>query len=386
MSSAWPGAPGCRGLTGLPAWRGPSLARSVDDRSTIGVDWPPSGRATAGAASPRGGSGRPRWTEGHAWTRRDARCRSGRFAVDDSETARYEIVKDVVDELIDLTLNERQSGHPGGSRSKVHFVLGTLLCGAMRWDVLRPWRTFSDRFVLSAGHTVPLVYAILATLNEGMRARHALDGDERFAFPDDGRWALTWEDLLTFRHRGGLPGHAEMAGKTLLFKANTGPSGHGMPVAAGEALALKMAGCRGGQGLRRGRGGRPDARRHPRDRSTPPGAWASATSSSSSTGTTSASTRAPHPPSSTARRRTGSARTAGARWARRTAWPGSRSCARPWRRRAVTTRRACPRWPGSARRRVAATASRTPPPTASRMPSTARPSGPLARASRPATA
>ena len=113
----------------------------------------------------------------------------------------------------------------------------------MRWDVLRPWRTFSDRFVLSAGHTVPLVYAILATLNEGMRARHALDGDERFAFPDDGRWALTWEDLLTFRHRGGLPGHAEMAGKTLLFKANTGPSGHGMPVAAGEALALKMAGC-----------------------------------------------------------------------------------------------------------------------------------------------
>ena len=113
----------------------------------------------------------------------------------------------------------------------------------MRWDVLRPWRTFSDRFVLSAGHTVPLVYAILATLNEAMRARHALDGDDRFAFPDDGRWALTWEDLLTFRHRGGLPGHAEMAGKTLLFKANTGPSGHGMPVAAGEALALKMAGC-----------------------------------------------------------------------------------------------------------------------------------------------
>ena len=167
----------------------------------------------------------------------------GSFPVDDSEMARYEIVKDVVDELIDLTLNERQSGHPGGSRSKVHFVLGTLLCGAMRWDVLRPWRTFSDRFVLSAGHTVPLVYAILATLNEGMRARHALDGDERFAFPDDGRWALTWEDLLTFRHRGGLPGHAEMAGKTLLFKANTGPSGHGMPVAAGEALALKMAGC-----------------------------------------------------------------------------------------------------------------------------------------------
>ncbi len=53
------------------------------------------------------------------------------------------------------------------------------------------------------------------------------------------------EDLLTLRRRGGLPGHAEMAGKTLLFKANTGPSGHGIPVAAGEALALRMAGLAG---------------------------------------------------------------------------------------------------------------------------------------------
>ena len=49
----------------------------------------------------------------------------------------------------------------------------------------------------------------------------------------------------TFRRRGGLPGHAEMAGKTLFLKANTGPSGHGLPFAAGEALALKMAGGEG---------------------------------------------------------------------------------------------------------------------------------------------
>ncbi len=156
---------------------------------------------------------------------------------------RYEVVKDVVDELLDLTLNYRQSGHPGGSRSKAHFVLATLLSGSMRWDVQRPWRRFSDRFVLSAGHSVPLVYAILAACNESLRARQELDDDPRFAFPEEGRWALTWEDLLEFRHRGGLAGHAEMAGKTLFLKANTGPSGHGMPIAAGEALALKMAGC-----------------------------------------------------------------------------------------------------------------------------------------------
>jgi transketolase len=156
---------------------------------------------------------------------------------------RWEVVKDLVDEMIDLSLNYRQSGHPGGSRSKVHATLALMLSGAMRWDVLRPWRPFCDRFVLSAGHTIPLIYSCLAVLNECMRARHARDNDPAFAFPDDGKWALTWEDLLVLRRNKGLSGHAEMEGKTLFLKANTGPSGHGMPAAAGEALALKAAGC-----------------------------------------------------------------------------------------------------------------------------------------------
>ena len=155
----------------------------------------------------------------------------------------WEVVKDVVDEFIDLSLNYRQSGHPGGSRSKVHLLLATLLSGAMRWDIRRPWLPFADRFVLSAGHTVPVVYSTLAALNETLRIRAARDPDPAFAFPDGGRWALTHEQLLTLRHRGGLPGHPEMAGKTLFLKFNTGPSGHGMPPAAGEALALKLAGA-----------------------------------------------------------------------------------------------------------------------------------------------
>ena len=177
-------------------------------------------------------------------------ARSGRdldagqlFAAAEPDFARYEMVKDLVDECIDLALNYRQSGHPGGSRSKVHMMLAVLLSGAMRWDVLRPWRRFGDRFVLSAGHTVPLVYATLAVLNEAVRARHERTGAAEFVFPDDGRWALTWEWLLRLRRRGGLPGHAEMQGKTLFLKFNTGPSGHGMPPAAGEALSLKLAGA-----------------------------------------------------------------------------------------------------------------------------------------------
>jgi transketolase len=153
----------------------------------------------------------------------------------------WELVKDVVDEFIDLALNYRQSGHPGGSRSKVHLLLSTMLSGAMRWDIRRPWLPFGDRVVLSAGHTVPVVYAALAALNETLRIRSARDPNPAFVLPDAGRWALLPEDLTMLRHRGGLPGHPEMAGKSLFLKFNTGPSGHGMPPAAGEALALKLA-------------------------------------------------------------------------------------------------------------------------------------------------
>ena len=156
--------------------------------------------------------------------------------------AQWEKAKDLIDEFIDLELNYRQSGHPGGSRSKVHMLLSLMLSGAMRWDVLRPWRPFADRFVLSAGHTIPLVYATLALMNEAMRARHER-GDAAFAFPRDGKYALTWEDLLLLRRNKGLPGHAEFAGKTLFIKANTGPSGHGMPPSVGQAVALKIAGA-----------------------------------------------------------------------------------------------------------------------------------------------
>jgi transketolase len=165
------------------------------------------------------------------------------FAAAEGDFERYEVLKDLVDECIDLSLNYRQSGHPGGSRSKVHMMLALALSGAMKWDLRRPWLRFSDRFVLSAGHTVPLVYATLAVLNEALRARYEQSGLERYAFADDGRFALTWEMLPELRHRGGLPGHAEMAGKSLFLKFNTGPSAHGMGPAAGEALALKLAGA-----------------------------------------------------------------------------------------------------------------------------------------------
>ena len=154
----------------------------------------------------------------------------------------WEITKDLIDQCIDVTLNLSQSGHPGGSRSKVHGMLITLLSGAMRWDIRDPTKRFSDRFVLVAGHDNPMVYATLAVLNESLRIKFKQTQDSKYLVKNGDEFQLVWEDLLTLRQNKGLPGHAEMEGKTLFFKFNTGPSGHGSPAAAGAALAHKLAG------------------------------------------------------------------------------------------------------------------------------------------------
>ena len=108
----------------------------------------------------------------------------------------WEKTKDLIDQLIDVILNYRQSGHPGGSRSKVHALLSLMLSGEMRWDVRDPQKRFADRFVLGAGHTVPLIYCTLAVLNEAFRIKYEQTGDERYAMPRES--TLYWEDLTGF--------------------------------------------------------------------------------------------------------------------------------------------------------------------------------------------
>jgi transketolase len=157
----------------------------------------------------------------------------------------WEKTKDCIDAFLDLIINYRQSGHPGGSRSKVHAMVTTLLSGFMRWDIRHPEKRFGDRFILSGGHTVPLVYCTLSVLNEAFRTKYERTQNPKFLIPHPEKFQLTWEDLLGFRHNKGLSGHAEMEGKTLFLKFNTGPSGHGMTAAVGEAFALKRAGAEG---------------------------------------------------------------------------------------------------------------------------------------------
>lgn len=155
----------------------------------------------------------------------------------------WQKIGDLIDQCIDLMLNLRQSGHPGGSRSKVPLMVASTLGAGMRWDVRRPELAFGDRAVLVAGHCNPLIYAMLAVYNEALRRRYQQTGEARYLVPNADERALHWEDLLWLRHNKGLPGHAEMEGKTLFFKFNTGPSGHGAPAALGEAMALHHAGA-----------------------------------------------------------------------------------------------------------------------------------------------
>jgi transketolase len=169
----------------------------------------------------------------------------GKYAELIKNFAHWEKIKNLIDNTIDIILNYRQSGHPGGSRSKVHVLTTLLLSGAMRWDIRHPEKKFGDRFILCGGHTIPLIYCTLAVFNEALRIKSNQTQAERYKIFKAEERALYWEDLLKFRRRGGLSGHAEMEGKTLFLKFNTGPSGHGNPATAGEAVALKRAGAHG---------------------------------------------------------------------------------------------------------------------------------------------
>jgi len=106
-----------------------------------------------------------------------------------------------------------------GSHSKTQMLLALMFGGKMRYDIRRPEYRFSDRFILAAGHTIPMVDAVLAMIGDAFRLRFTDTGDQRFFIAPEK--IVLPEDLLRFRHRGGLPGHAEFGGKTMFLKFNT---------------------------------------------------------------------------------------------------------------------------------------------------------------------
>jgi transketolase len=107
-------------------------------------------------------------------------------------------------------------GHLGGEFSATD-ILVTLYFGVLRVDPAHPDAPDRDRFVLSKGHAAAALYATLA---------------ERGFFPV--------EELSTFMApMSRLNGHPDR-NKVPGVETNTGPLGHGLPVAVGMALAARM--------------------------------------------------------------------------------------------------------------------------------------------------
>jgi transketolase len=107
-------------------------------------------------------------------------------------------------------------GHPGGDLSAAD-ILATLYGAILRIDPARPADPARDRFILSKGHASAALYATLA--EAGLIDRALLD---------------TFMQPLSAL--GGHPDCAKLPG----VEANTGPLGHGLPIAVGLALGARM--------------------------------------------------------------------------------------------------------------------------------------------------
>ncbi len=120
----------------------------------------------------------------------------------------------------DLQIVHRaKMGHVGGELSAID-ILVTLYFAVLRVDPRQPDHPDRDRFILSKGHSAVALYTTLA--HRGFIPRDQL---ETFAQP--------LSSLNGHPDRNKVPG----------VETNTGPLGHGLPVAVGAALAAKLQDC-----------------------------------------------------------------------------------------------------------------------------------------------
>ncbi|HEX2909233.1 MAG TPA: transketolase [Chloroflexia bacterium] len=115
-------------------------------------------------------------------------------------------------------IHDAKLGHIGGDLSAAD-ILTTLYFGILKYDPKAPEAPERDRFILSKGHCAGALYTTLA-----------------FAgfFPE--------EELNTFvqplSRLNGHPNRTKVPG----VETNTGPLGHGLPVAVGSAIASRLTG------------------------------------------------------------------------------------------------------------------------------------------------
>jgi len=139
----------------------------------------------------------------------------------DMEKEEIKRLKQIAKELrvwIIRMITEAGSGHPGGSLSAID-ILTVLYFHTMKHRAQEPEWSLRDRLILSKGHGVPALYAVLAKSGY---------------FPMD--------ELLTLRKTNSrMQGHP-VKGLIPGIEASTGSLGQGLSVAQGMALASKMDG------------------------------------------------------------------------------------------------------------------------------------------------
>lgn len=151
----------------------------------------------------------------------------------DVEIVRLERLAKILRGLIFSTVENAQSGHPGGSSSKVEQFLALTLGGILAFDPMDPKHPGRDRVIWSAGHCTPLLYSGQALYYEALRrlGRQFSEAVINCVLP---------EQLLRFRHADGPSGHAESYYPFSDYC--TGPSGHGFCAAGGMAISHRSSG------------------------------------------------------------------------------------------------------------------------------------------------
>ena len=118
-----------------------------------------------------------------------------------------------------LTIHNAGMGHVGGDLS-VTDILATLYGAVLNIDPLDPVKSDRDRLILSKGHCAAALYATLASCG----------------FFDPARLASFMAPMSPLN---GHPNRCKVPG----VETNTGPLGHGLPVAVGCATAARLSGA-----------------------------------------------------------------------------------------------------------------------------------------------
>lgn len=120
--------------------------------------------------------------------------------------------------IIQIT-TEAGSGHPSSSLSAVEVVTALYFGGFLRHNKANPRDPKRDRFILSKGHAVPVLYAALCQAGY-----------------------YSFDQIMTLRKLGSpFEGHPNMK-RLDTMEASTGSLGQGLSLGVGHALACRLDG------------------------------------------------------------------------------------------------------------------------------------------------